>query len=253
MREVVSGYSLLSHNNSTYLPTHGCNTCGFVRSAHCDSTHDTSIHLEEQALNMACCRRCLASPSLAQQQQPRKRRSRCLTVQAAEIKPAYNKYRYIRLTCSRMKVLYHSVLYLTARQCRTCVSLASMQPPVLDHHPDLTACWALPYKQDCLMTLLDTAIRSRYDIDQDYINQWKEVTARDRIPTKMTPLSFLWFVPLYMKYHVIPGPVRYLWWVTWSAFLRARYQIRKRLVLLGKYLASISQRLLHTWQRLSSM
>ncbi|KAL3147788.1 hypothetical protein ABBQ32_002518 [Trebouxia sp. C0010 RCD-2024] len=141
MREVVSGNSLLSHNNSTYLPTHGCNTCGFVR-------------------------RCLASPNLPHQHQ-RNRRSRCVTVQAAEIKPAYNKY------------------------------------------------------------------RSRYDIDQDYINQWKEVTARDRIPTKMTPLSFLWFVPLYIKYHVIPGPVRYLWWVTWCAFLRARYQIRKRLVLLG--------------------
>lgn len=116
--------------------------------------------------------------------------------------------------------------------------LASMQPPVFEHHPDLNACWALPYKQDLLTTLLDTTIRSRYDIDQDYINQWKEVTARDRIPTKMTPLSFLWFVPLYIKYHVIPGPVRYLWWVTWCAFLRARYQIRKRLVLLGKHLAS---------------
>lgn len=77
-------------------------------------------------------------------------------------------------------------------------------------------------------------VRSRYDIDQDYISQWKEVTARDNIPKKVTPISFLWFIPVFVKYHIIPGPLRYLWWLTWSAFLTARYQICKRLVLQGQ-------------------
>lgn len=82
--------------------------------------------------------------------------------------------------------------------------------------------------------LLDAAIRSRYDIDQDYTKHWKEVTARDYIQTKVTPRSFLWFVPLYLRFYVIPGPVKFLSWLAWSAFLRARYQIRKPLVLLGE-------------------
>lgn len=89
---------------------------------------------------------------------------------------------------------------------------------------------------NCLQYLLAAALRSRYEIEQDYIKQWKEVTARDSEPKKVTPLSFLWFVPVFVKYHVIPGPVRYVWWLVWSAFLRARYQIRKRLVLQGQSL-----------------
>ena len=124
--------------------------------------------------------------------------------------------------------------------------LASMDLLMSGYPPDLTACWGAFTRQGFPITFAGCCIRSRYDIDQDYVNQWKEVTARDRIPTKMTPLSFLWFVPLYMKYHVIPGPVRYLWWVIWSAFLRARYQIRKRLVLVGEYFGSNPQHLLHT-------
>lgn len=108
-------------------------------------------------------RRCLALPVRQQQQQ---RRSQPIT-KAAQIKPAYNKY------------------------------------------------------------------RSRYDIDQDYIKQWKETTARDSEPRKVTPWSFLWFVPVFIKYHVIPGQLRYAWWLVWSAVLLATYQIRKRLVLQG--------------------
>lgn len=108
-------------------------------------------------------RRCLAFPLSRQ----RCRQSPCPAIQAAQIKPAYNKY------------------------------------------------------------------RSRYDIDQDYIKQWKEITARDSIPKKVTPLSFLWFVPIFVKYHMVPGVLRYAWWLVWSAILAARYQARKHLVLQG--------------------
>jgi len=63
------------------------------------------------------------------------------------------------------------------------------------------------------------------------------VTARDSEPKTVTPWSFLWFVPIFIKYHVIPGQIRYAWWLVWSAMLAARYQIRKRLILLGKQVA----------------
>ncbi|KAL0040877.1 hypothetical protein WJX79_008249 [Trebouxia sp. C0005] len=108
-------------------------------------------------------RRCIRLPARKKQG----RQSCCPAIQAAQIKPAYNKY------------------------------------------------------------------RSRYDIDQDYIKRWKEVTARDSQPKHVTPWSFLWFVPLFIKYHVIPGQIRYAWWLVWSAMLVARYQIRKRLILQG--------------------
>lgn len=63
------------------------------------------------------------------------------------------------------------------------------------------------------------------------------MTARDSQPKHVTPWSFLWFVPLFIKYHVIPGQIRYAWWLVWSAMLVARYQIRKRLILQGEQLA----------------
>ena len=111
------------------------------------------------------------------------------------------------------------------------VPMMSEPPPL-----SLTACWTSSICSNCVSELLAAPVRSRYDIEQDYIKQWKEVTARDNEPKKVTPLSFLWFVPVFVKYHVIPGPVRYVWWLVWSAFLRARYQIRKRLVLQGQSL-----------------
>ena len=62
----------------------------------------------------------------------------------------------------------------------------------------------------------------------------------------MTPWSFLWFVPVFVKYHVIPGQLRYAWWLVWSAMLVATYQIRKRLVLQGTYLTCHALYLLYT-------
>lgn len=132
--------------------------------------------------------------------------------------------------------MLHRLLDL-AGVCSNVYSSVSLDGNCSNTYPNVRChLYFTSFCSNCLQYLLAAALRSRYDIEQDYIKQWKEVTARDSEPRKVTPFSFLWFVPVFIKYHVIPGPVRYVWWLVWSAFLRARYQIRKRLVLQGQSL-----------------
>ena len=84
------------------------------------------------------------------------------------------------------------------------------------------------------MTKLRTCCRSRFDIEQDYLRQWKETTARDGYEQPLTFLSFLWFVPVFVKFYVIPGPLRYLWWLVWVRIQAAQHALHKRVILQGE-------------------
>ena len=69
--------------------------------------------------------------------------------------------------------------------------------------------------------------RSRSDIEKSYIKQWKQTTARDGKIKPQTVWSTLWFVPIWVKYHVVPDIVRYAWYIVWSA-MRALYMKHHR-------------------------
>jgi hypothetical protein len=69
--------------------------------------------------------------------------------------------------------------------------------------------------------------RSRSDIEKSYIQQWKQTTARDGKIQPQTVWSTLWFVPIWVKYHVVPDIVRYAWFIVWTA-MRAVYMKQHR-------------------------
>ena len=76
--------------------------------------------------------------------------------------------------------------------------------------------------------------RSRSDIERDYINSWKEITARDgRALPPLTILSVLRFVPYWLKYVVIPEPLRFVWFLIWSQMKAVEHRLHRQLVLQG--------------------
>lgn len=76
--------------------------------------------------------------------------------------------------------------------------------------------------------------RSRSDIERDYVNGWKEVTARDGRPLPpMTPLSVLRFVPFWIKYVIVPEPLRFVWWLITCRWRAVEHRVHRHLVLEG--------------------
>ena len=49
----------------------------------------------------------------------------------------------------------------------------------------------------------------------------------------MTLRSLLWFVVVYLKYDVVPEPLRYAWWLVWSRLRAAAHAIHRRAVIQG--------------------
>ena len=84
--------------------------------------------------------------------------------------------------------------------------------------------------------------RSRSDIEKAYIQQWKQTTARDGKIQPQTVWSILWFVPIWIKYHVVPDIVRYAWFIVWSA-ARAVYMKQHRWAVLQGAASALS----HPW------
>ncbi len=49
----------------------------------------------------------------------------------------------------------------------------------------------------------------------------------------MTLRSLLWFVVVWLKYDVVPEPLRYAWWLVWSRLRAAAHAIHRRSVIQG--------------------
>lgn len=77
--------------------------------------------------------------------------------------------------------------------------------------------------------------RTRADIEASYLRQWKEVTARgDGGQRRMTPVSVIAWWPMWFKYHVVPGFVRFLWWVlVWVPLSAVYREVHRYTVKLG--------------------
>ena len=50
----------------------------------------------------------------------------------------------------------------------------------------------------------------------------------------MTLMSVLRFVPFWLKYMVIPEPLRFVWWLIWSRFRVVEHRVHRHLVLEGE-------------------
>ncbi|KAL4458184.1 hypothetical protein ABPG75_013049 [Micractinium tetrahymenae] len=76
---------------------------------------------------------------------------------------------------------------------------------------------------------------SRQDLEVAYFKEWEETTvlAEQEGRRKMTLLTMLAFLPNFIKFYLIPGPIRYVWWLIWSVVREAGYQLRKKAVVAG--------------------
>ena len=50
----------------------------------------------------------------------------------------------------------------------------------------------------------------------------------------MTLMSMLRFVPYWLKYVVIPEPLRFVWWLIWSRVRAVEHRVHRHLVLEGE-------------------
>lgn len=53
--------------------------------------------------------------------------------------------------------------------------------------------------------------RSRQELEAEYYREWERLTlvSEEELNRKMTFLSFLKFIPMWLRYNGLPGPVRY--------------------------------------------
>ena len=54
--------------------------------------------------------------------------------------------------------------------------------------------------------------RTRQEIEQAYYEEWERLTLipEEELNRPMTPSTFLKFLPMWLRYNALPGPVRYL-------------------------------------------
>lgn len=53
--------------------------------------------------------------------------------------------------------------------------------------------------------------RARQEIEQRYYEEWERLTLvpEEELTRPMTPSTFARFLPVWLRYHALPGPVRY--------------------------------------------
>lgn len=58
--------------------------------------------------------------------------------------------------------------------------------------------------------------RSRQELEAEYYKEWERLTLvpEEELNRKMTFVSFVRFVPMWLRYHGLPGPLRYLLFAT---------------------------------------
>lgn len=66
------------------------------------------------------------------------------------------------------------------------------------------------------------------------IREWKDISAEGVALPQPTARSKLLYILYWIKYTLVPEPVRYVWWIVWSAIRQAWYPYHKKAVLEGK-------------------
>lgn len=58
----------------------------------------------------------------------------------------------------------------------------------------------------------ETQKRSRQEIEVEYYKEWERLTLvpEEELNRKMTVITFLRFLPMWLRYNGLPGPIRYL-------------------------------------------
>ena len=87
--------------------------------------------------------------------------------------------------------------------------------------------------------------RSRQDIEKEYYREWERTTivAKEDINRPMTLVTFLAFLPTWLKFYGLPGPVRFVVFLLWQRAAAAAHVIHRKLVIAGaKFDASILRR-----------
>lgn len=72
--------------------------------------------------------------------------------------------------------------------------------------------------------------RSREDIQESTTRMWLDIAEPERT-APVTVLSKLWYVLAFIKYHVIPLPIRYLFYAAACTVRRPLYRVHKATVL----------------------
>lgn len=82
---------------------------------------------------------------------------------------------------------------------------------------------------------LGNTCRSRRDIEKDYYREWERTTllAEEELNRPMTVLTFLAFLPTWMKFYALPGPLRFLCYLTWRKISAFGHSVHKQLVIAG--------------------
>lgn len=72
-------------------------------------------------------------------------------------------------------------------------------------------------------------------VEQEYFQEWERTTAisEDYVDRQPTVLSTLASLPNVVKYYIIPGPLRFVWYWIWKGLLHALRQLQRALVLQG--------------------
>ena len=54
--------------------------------------------------------------------------------------------------------------------------------------------------------------RSRQELEAEYYKEWERLTLvpEEELNRKMTFISFIRFIPVWLRYHGLPGPLRFL-------------------------------------------
>jgi len=88
------------------------------------------------------------------------------------------------------------------------------------------------------------ACRSRRDIENDYYRDWERTTlvAEEETNRPMTVFTFLAFLPSWMKFYALPGPLRFLCYLIWRQISAVGHSIHKQLVLQGAKLDTVLAR-----------
>lgn len=87
-----------------------------------------------------------------------------------------------------------------------------------------------------LLGRIVTVCRSRRDIEKDYYQDWERTTllAQEERDRPMTLFTFLAFLPAWLKFYALPGPLRFAAHLLWRYVLAALHQVHKRLVIQGE-------------------
>ena len=97
--------------------------------------------------------------------------------------------------------------------CRLQTPCQRMLRPCANIVPSRTHNTTIVVQRRCLKCRSN---RSRQELEAEYYKEWERLTLvpEEELNRKMTFVSFVRFVPMWLRYHGLPGPLRYLLFAT---------------------------------------